>query len=65
MILLPAARLTEFKEFDDPQLPEPGTGWIDYKVELFLLSSGEEVLIAIHEKAPDKHTIEFMINMYR
>lgn len=61
----PAPQVTEFEEFDDPQLPEPGTDWVNYEVKPVVLSNGEKCLIAVHGEEPDEHTIESMIIKYR
>lgn len=60
----PATDVAEFNEFDNPKPPEPGSDWVAYRVEPLRLSNGEQVLIAVHEKAPDEYTIESMINRH-
>lgn len=55
--------VTEFIEFNEPIIPEPGTDWVEYKVKSLTLSDGREVLIAVHGDEPDKYVIENLIKI--
>lgn len=59
----PANPVTEFKEFDNPITPEPGTDWVEYKVKSLSLTDGREIIIAVHGDEPDKYSIEDLIKI--